>query len=84
MDAAIEQIRFIPIKKRGDSQVGWISFNYGGMEVKDMAVHIRSDRKGYRVVYPKNKDVDRHIIRPIDKQTQEHIDSAVTAHVNML
>lgn len=80
MGEGVTNIRFIPINKNR-SHVGFISFNIGDIEIRDVAVHVRRDEKGYRLVYPKNKESEKHIVRPITKVAQEEIDKAVTEHI---
>lgn len=80
MGEKISNIRFIPFKKL-KSHVGFCSFTYEGMDINDVAVHIRADRKGYRLVYPKNRVTERNTIRPINKATQEEIDDAITDYL---
>lgn len=79
----ISEIRFIPIKDPHRGLVGFATFVYdGNIEIKDLAVHERLDKMGYRLVWPVNKIVDREIVRPINRQTTKAIDQAITDWIN--
>lgn len=81
-DNLISDIRFIPMADENTSLRGWAHFTYhGNIAIKDVAVHIRADRKGYRLVYPKNKDIDRSIVYPRNKETQQAIELAINAYI---
>lgn len=85
MKELVSEIRFIPIRERQGSLIGFINLVYNGdIEFKDISVHQRRDGKGYRLVYPKNKEMDREIFRPINKEAQQAIDKAITEHINNL
>lgn len=81
----ISEVRFIPIKENNKkSIIGFITFVYkSGIEMRDMAVH-RKLEGGYRVTYPKNKESNKQVFRPITKEAQEDIDKEITKYMEEL
>lgn len=78
----ISDIRFLPIREKRRSHVGFVNFTYmGSMAIKDVAVHRRLGDLGFRLVYPEvETNVEgekRSVVFPINKETQERIDNEV-------
>lgn len=81
----VSNIQFFPVRKRVAGHIGFVNFHYEeGMAIKDVAVHERLDKKGYRLVYPnvKNKEGDvRSVVFPNNRDTQEQIDREINAYL---
>lgn len=78
----ISDIRFLPIREKKRSHVGFVQFTFmGNMAIKDVAVHKRLNDAGYRLVYPEvETNIEgekRSVVFPINKKTQEQIDQEV-------
>lgn len=74
MELPIKDIRFTAIK-RNSSHVGFCSFVLGEIAFKNVAVHQRLDKKGYRMNYENKQDVP--YTHPISKELQEYINEEV-------
>lgn len=81
MSELVSEIRFIPIKQNG-SHLGFVNFLYdGNILFKDIAVHVKRDEEGVRLVFPRNQKSLKEFVRPQNKKTQEAIDGAISKHL---
>lgn len=78
----ISDIRFFPVNRKG-SLVGFTSFTYDDcIAIKDVAVHQRLDKKGYRLVYPANEKAGRSIVFPVKLEVTKAIEKCVQDYMN--
>lgn len=73
-ETLISHVQYTPCI-RNKSLIGFIDFVYRGkFKFIEAQVHERLDKKGYRIVYPKNS-------YPVNKETQTMIDEYITQHI---
>lgn len=78
----IESIKFIPIHQKPGSPIGFVSFIYNGLLLRDVALYRKINGKGYKCVYPENKVVKRAFISPKNAEVQNKIDETITKYID--
>lgn len=77
----ITRIMFKRVARDG-SLVGFVGFTYDDkFSFTNVAVHQRLDKKGFRLVYPQNKDHSKPYMFPINRETQQEVDKKINEYL---
>ena len=82
-DPVIDAIHFVPMKRREDGFVGFVSFNYNGqLAIKSVSVYERLDKTAYRLVYPSDIRFRRTYVQPFSRKYQQYIEAKINDFIN--
>jgi len=80
----VSDIRFHPINPSEKGLIGFVSLLYAGLWLKDIAVYTLrhpTDKRQFRLVYPRNKATNRNTYHPINEDTSKMIEQEVNSYL---